>query len=171
MADRTIAWGKKVSPEFKASVLWIEDDLGIRADDQMNCFAFESGQTFSPSVKNGAGSGAVGLIQFMPTTAGLLGTTTSKLALMTPVQQLNYVWKYFSTYKGRLNNLGDVYMSILWPAGIGKADNYPLFDKENKPTTYLQNKGLDFNHDGVITKLEAYQHVKDLVPLGEKYRG
>jgi hypothetical protein len=171
MTDRTIAWGKKVGADFKASVLWIEQDLGIPADDQMNCMAFESGQTFSPSVKNAAGSGATGLIQFMPTTAGQLHTTTDALAHMTAVQQLNYVWKYFSPYKGRLHNLGDVYMSILWPAAIGKDDASVIFDKATMPTAYLQNRGLDFNKDGQVTRLEAYQHVKDLVPLGEKWRG
>lgn len=41
----------------------------------MAAMAFESGETFSPSIKNAAGSGAVGLIQFMPSTAKALGTS------------------------------------------------------------------------------------------------
>jgi soluble lytic murein transglycosylase-like protein len=35
----------------------------------MACMAWESGRSFRPDVKNMAGSGATGLIQFMPTTA------------------------------------------------------------------------------------------------------
>jgi hypothetical protein len=56
--------------------------------------AFETGGTFSPSQKNAAGSSVIGLIQFMSTTAKNLGTSTSELAKMTAVEQLNYVEKY-----------------------------------------------------------------------------
>jgi hypothetical protein len=64
-----IAWGAKVSPVFKARVLWIADSLGCSPNDLMACMAWESGESFSPSKKNMAGSGATGLIQFMPSTA------------------------------------------------------------------------------------------------------
>lgn len=163
----TVAWGQKVSATFRDRVLWLANDLGLPADDLMCCIAWESGQTFSASVKNGAGSGAVGLIQFMPQTAAALGTSTSALATMSAEDQLNYVWKYFSPYKGRLHNLGDIYMAILWPAAIGKADSYVLFDKATGPTAYAQNKGLDFNGDGRITRLEAYSRVAALRSKGE----
>ena len=39
--------------------------------------------------------GATGLIQFLPSTARGLGTTTDALAGMSSVEQLNYVEKYF----------------------------------------------------------------------------
>src|SRR3546814_174031 len=67
---RPIAWGAKVSQEFRDRIWWIAEELGLNPDDLMACIAWESGETFSPSIKNMAGSGATGLIQFMPTTAG-----------------------------------------------------------------------------------------------------
>lgn len=172
---KKVAWGEKVSQEFKERVHWIAAALRMPAggaDWLMACMAWESAETFSPSVKNMAGSGAVGLIQFMPKTAIGLGTTTIKLANMTAVQQLEYVYKYFSPYEGKLNNLSDVYMAILWPLAVGKPERSTLWDKNQRPTTYRQNAGLDINKDGVITKAEAAAKVQQTLNVGlEKYRG
>jgi len=161
-----LAWGKKVSPEFRWRLFEICGELGVDPDYLMACMAFESAETFSPNIKNAAGSGATGLIQFMPVTARGLGTTTASLAGMTAVQQLDYVRKYFLPYKGRLKTLGDVYMAILWPAGIGKPDTWVLWDKSKKPTTYRQNAGLDINKNGVITKAEATAKIKAKLDRG-----
>lgn len=149
------AWGSKVSPEFRSKVKIICSDLRFDPNHLMSCMAFESGETFSPSIKNAAGSGATGLIQFMPRTAKNLGTSTEALAKMTALDQLDYVHKYFLPYKGRLHTLSDLYMAILWPAAIGKPEDHVLWDRSTKPTTYAQNAGLDVNKDGKITKAEA----------------
>lgn len=90
-----VAWGAKVSPNFKRKVLEITTRLEISPDFLMACMAFESGETFSPAVRNAAGSGATGLIQFMPSTAKALHTTTDALAAMSAEQQLVYVERYF----------------------------------------------------------------------------
>lgn len=154
----SIAFGKRVSPAFKARVVEIAAELGIVADHLMAAMAFETGETFSPSVRNKQ-SGAVGLIQFMATTAQSLGTTSDALAAMTAEAQLEYVYKYFKPYRGRLANLGDVYMAILWPRGIGLADDAAIFVRDSeKPIDrkrYEQNKGLDGNKDGRVTRHEA----------------
>lgn len=155
MARRKIAWGAKVSQTFRDRIWWIADELGLDPDDLMACIAWESGETFRADVKNAAGSGATGLIQFMPSTAKALGTTTAKLARMTPEDQLNYVYKYFKPYKGRLNNLGDIYMAILWPKAVGKPDSYVLWDAGQMPTTFRQNAGLDINKDKKVTRAEC----------------
>lgn len=134
----------------------------------MACMAFESGETFSPSIANAAGSGAVGLIQFMPGTAAALGTTTESLVAMDAVEQLEWVRRYFRPWRGRLKTLEDVYMAILWPRGVGKPDDYVLFAKNNQnyPRRYLQNAGLDFNSDGLITKKEAAAAVRKKLDKG-----
>lgn len=152
---KPLAWGAKVSPEFRAKVRAISGRLGCAPDDLMSCMAWESGRSFSPSKKNMAGSGATGLIQFMPATAKGLGTSTAALAAMTAVQQLDWVEKYFQPYKGKLATLADLYMAILWPAAVGKPMEYVLWHKATRPTTYRQNAGLDINHDGAITKAEC----------------
>jgi hypothetical protein len=171
LTDETkIAWGSKVSPFFRSRVIDISARLGVDPDHLMNCMAFESAETFRSDIKNAAGSGAVGLIQFMPSTAKGLGTSTDQLALMTPESQLNYVEKYFKPYSGKLKNLGDVYMAILWPAGVGKSDDWVLWNQQGLPTTYRQNAGLDVNKDAVITRGEAIKKVMEKAARGEQYR-
>lgn len=163
-APGPICWGAKVSSDFRASVLWIEGQLGLKANFLMPCMAFETGLTFSPSKKNPASS-ATGLIQFMDATAAQLKTTTAALALMSPVQQLGYVYKYFKAFGGDLSawDLADTYMAILLPNMIGE----PL-DAEMKWSSraYAANKGLDLDKDGNITKREAVKRVFDLYKLG-----
>lgn len=151
----SLAWGAKVTPAFRAKLIKICAELGINPNHLMACIAFESAETFRSDIKNAAGSGATGLIQFMPSTALGLGTTVSGLAAMTPVEQLDWVRAYFLPYRGRLHTLSDLYMAVLWPKAIGKPESYVLWDKETRPTTYRQNAGLDRNKDGVITKAEA----------------
>lgn len=164
-----LAWGNKVTGAFKGKVIDICHGLNI-ADPNwlMACIAFESGETFSASITNGAGSGATGLIQFMPATARGLGTTTEILASMSAYDQLDYVEQYFRPYAGRLNNLGDIYMAILWPAGIGKPDSWILWDSETRPTTYRQNAGLDLDSDGRIIRAEAVAKIREKLNKGLK---
>lgn len=152
-----IAWGAKISEAAREKVAGIAQRLGIDPDFLMACIAFESGESFSPSILNKSGSGAVGLIQFMPQTAALLETTPEDLAAMSVEDQLDYVEKYFAPHRGRLKTLADIYMTILWPKAIGQPDYYVLFDQSdiNHPKLYLQNRGLDFNQDGKILKSEA----------------
>lgn len=180
--DPAMCWGARVSRTFRDRVRWIAAELDMPtltgADDLMACMAWESNNTFSPSVRNMAGSGATGLIQFMPSTALAFfhsaaeikamsaaekaakgRQATDRLAALTAEDQLNYVYKYFRPFKGRLRNLGDVYMAILWPAGVGQPDSFVLWDKETRPVHYRQNAGLDINKDGSITRAEAVAKV------------
>lgn len=168
-----IAWGARVSPDFRNKVISICADLGIPPDWLMACMYFESG--LNPQAVNKAGSGATGLIQFMPSTARSLGTSTELLAAMSGIDQLAYVWKYFRHWAGLLHTLEDVYMTILWPSAIGKPDDYPLFDRDKMPKTYGQNAGLDddrngvdepTDHDGKISKWEASACVRAALAKG-----
>jgi hypothetical protein len=154
---QALAWGRHVSEDFRNKVVEICGPLGARPSDLMACMAFESGETFRPDVRNAAGSGATGLIQFMPATAIGLGTTVQALAGMTAERQLDYVAKYFKPYRGRLRNLGDIYMAILWPAGVGRPDSFALFDRSDTrhPKRYRQNAGLDADRNGIVTRAEA----------------
>ena len=147
-----LAWGAKVSPAFRAKLVTIARSLGADPSHLMAAIAFESGETFSSSVKN-AVSGATGLIQFMPATAASLGTGIAELQAMPPEDQLDFVARYFAPYKGRLRTLEDVYMSILWPEAVGKPLNFVLFSKPS--TAYEENAGLDADRDGSVTKGEA----------------
>lgn len=159
-SGRPVAWGQKPGKEFCKAVQSICDGFAWSYDHRdwlMACIAFESGETFSPSIKNMAGSGATGLIQFMPATARGLGTTTDALAAMDPIQQLHYVQKYFRPYYRRIRSLSDMYMAILMPKYVGQDEDAVLF---SSGIAYRQNAGLDSNKDGKITKREASQHVQ-----------
>lgn len=151
-----LAWGKKVSLAFARKAIRIAHEIGVPPNDFMSCMAFESAETFSPSIRSKVSS-ATGLIQFMKYTAPTLGTTTDKLAKMTAVQQLDYVRAYFLPYKGKLHTIDDLYMAILWPKAVGKPSSYVLWKEGDgaNAKAYLQNKGLDANKDGQITKAEA----------------
>lgn len=149
----TIAWGAKVSPEFKKRVIEICKELVIVPDYLMSCMAFETGGSFRADIPNKEKSGAIGLIQFMPSTAIDLGSTTEKLAKLTSIEQLEYVRKYFFHRKGKLHTLEDVYLAILFPAGIGKDVDTPIMVKGDK--YYKKNAGLDTNHDNTVTPREC----------------
>lgn len=156
-----LAWGARVSPEFARAAIRVAVRVRI-ADPSwlMAVMAFETGETFSPSIKNAAGSGATGLIQFMPQTAFLLQTSTDLLAKMDAVHQLSYVERYFAPWTGRLRNLGDVYGAVLWPAMIGKPDDHIVFAQGGaRPKIYLQNRGLDLDRDGDVEKREVVAKV------------
>lgn len=144
-------------PEFASAVDALGAELNIDPMAIMAVMDFESG--FDPAIKNMAGSGATGLIQFMPSTARSLGTTTQALGQMTRAQQMPYVRRYFKQFGSRLSggNVDDIYMAVLWPKAIGKPESYPIFRKGT--IAYTQNKGLDTNGDGVVTKYEAASKV------------
>lgn len=170
--SKILAWGSKVSPEFRDRVFLMASNLGWpdeNAQDSskfMGCSGFESGLTFSAGVRNRAGSSGTGLIQFMASTAVNLGTTTDALAAMSEVEQLDYVERYFKQFHKLLNtspSLSDLYMSILMPSHIGESDDAVLF---SSGLAYSENAGLDSNHDGQVTKGEATAKVQAILMRG-----
>lgn len=166
IGNGSLVWGAKVSQEFRVRVREIGGNLNIDPSWLMAVMGFETGYSFSASVKN-PGSSATGLIQFTSSTAKGLGTSTAQLSRMTDVQQLDWVEKYFNQYKGRINNLGDCYMAVFWPAGIGKPDAYVIATSPS--SVYNANAGLDINRNGTITRGEAVSRVNDSYQRGLQY--
>jgi Transglycosylase SLT domain len=156
--DIALAWGKKVPKTFKDKVITISARLGVDPNHLMAAMAFESGRSFRPDIQNPY-SKATGLIQFMPTTAKSLGTSIEALKRMSATRQLDFVEKYFSPYVGRLKDLDDLYMAILWPRAVAKPASYVLFAAP--ANAYKFNKGLDANVDGSVTKAEAAMRVRE----------
>jgi len=157
-ADMPADWTKDLA--FYKKVKEVATALNCSHIDLLCCMAFETGRTFNPALRNSIG--ATGLIQFIRPTAIVLGTTTDYLATLTRVQQMDWVLKYFKA--GPIRKLSsvtleDLYMAILWPAAVGKPNDYVLFSSPSK--AYEQNKGLDKNKDGNITKEEAAAKVRD----------
>lgn len=142
-------------------------EIGINPDWLATVINFESGGSFSPSKKNAAGSGATGLIQFMPSTAqGLLGTATPEEAIaqlerMTFQQQLQVVKKYFAPHIGKLQSLADTYLAVLYPAFIGKAPDAVL--GRTGEIIYTQNAGFDSTGKGYITKDDITSRIQSML--------
>ena len=147
----------RVTDAFKEKVIKIASELGINPNFLMAVMSFETGETFSPSVRNPQ-SGAVGLIQFMSDTAKGLGTTQQALAEMAAEDQLDFVAKHFKRFKGKLKTIEDTYMAVLFPVAVGKGAAHVLFTKPSK--RYSQNSGLDINRDGRVTVGEAADKVR-----------
>lgn len=109
---------------------------------------FLEGSKYRASTKNSIG--AVGLIQFMPSTAKALGTTTNELAAMSELEQLKFVEKYFKMVGLPAGaRTGDYYIATFLPGFMGKSDATVMSVAGEK--IYDGNKGLDRNKDGVIT--------------------
>lgn len=146
-------------PDFNKKLDKIANDLGVKSSDLIAIMKQESG--VRPDIRNKM-SGATGLIQFMPTTAKRLGTTTDDLARMSAVDQLDYVWKYFKMTGVGDGSLGDLYMAVFMPAYVGRPNNTVLGQDGASGFSgkvYDQNKGLDRNKDGVITVADVKQSV------------
>lgn len=166
---KSTAWSDKVSVDFITKVRDIASKLDMSwqgADELISCMAFETGETFSPTIKNGAGAPYYGLIQFGEAAATDAGTTLAALLKMTAEQQIEYVYKFFKPYTGKLKTISDVYMRILYPVAVGKPEDYVLFIDDGKTKKYIQNKGLDVNKDGKITKAECAIKVADKLVKG-----
>lgn len=147
-----------LSASFVEKVEAIETRLRMPKGSLLAVMRFETGGTFDPAERNRAGSGATGLIQFMPKTAKGLGTSTDALAQMSAEDQLDYVEKYFQPYKGKMGTLKDAYMAVLYPKAIGKPEWYPLFTQGQK--AYQQNAGLDRDKKGIVTVGDALARVQ-----------
>lgn len=147
---------------FNNKVRDIASDLGMNPDWLMAVMNFETAGTFSPSIKNPYSS-AVGLIQFLSSTAEALGTTTGDLLLMTNVQQLDYVKKYYKNViseHGTIDNVAEAYLAVFYPAAI----NYPM-DKALPAGIVRSNPVFDLNTDGIITKQEIIDKIQSTIPV------
>jgi len=143
--------------DFINKVKLICQKLLIQPDWLMLVMYAESG--LNPQAVN-ANGGATGLIQFMPSTAKGLGTTTKELYNMTNVQQLDYVFKYFAPYAGRIKNVHDLYLVTFFPVALGKPETYIMQTKSLTPAIIAKaNPGIDLNKDLQITVREFKAYV------------
>lgn len=152
--------------------------LGIMPEWLAAVISFETGGSFDPAQKNHWAdadckrrgipySGAIGLIQFMPSTAKMLGTTSALLAAMSFKQQLVYVEKYLASSSGKMKSLEDVYLKVFYPAAMGRPDSYVVGRKGDPGfagRVYVQNAGFDKDHDGVVTRGEICATIRAVLP-------
>ena len=174
-----LAWGAhpSVNDDFNKKVVRICRELGIKNPSWlMAIMAQETGDTFSPSVPNRAGSSGTGLIQFMRDTIdgtkgkpGLgqrLGIKHSQLKNMTALRQLDIVKAYFEDWGSKpaqAQNVSDLYFLVLNPKGFGKSDDYALF---TKGTDAYNKNNMDYNNDGKVSVAEVSGVVRQKLDTG-----
>lgn len=143
---RGIANRLQVAPEWLMAVMYAESN-------------------FEASVFNRKGSGAVGLIQFMPATAQELGISSQELAMLDPIDQLEYVYQYFDQVRqryGTYDSLTDLYLAVLYPRARKQDPCFLLYAKPSR--AYQMNSGLDENKDGVVSVSDIDKRMKRLFP-------
>lgn len=161
---RGVEGNPNVTPEFLREMEGVAQRVGARPEDLMAVMALESNRTFSPGVQN-PDSHATGLIQFMPQTAGDLGTSTDALSQMTAREQLPYVERYLESRRGHLGNLEGLYTSVLYGSPKGDPGTVLFTDgaSDFQTKAYQGNHGLDRNHDGRITVGETTDAVRSFI--------
>lgn len=151
---------------FLNKVVYICQKLEVDPNWLMAIMNFESG--LNPQKENPK-SKAVGLIQFMPDTAILLGTSVEKLKAMSNIQQLDYVWKYLVTYKKKIKSFIDLYFAVFFPLAIGKPLTWIIEAKKlSRSKIAEQNPVFDINKDNQITVAEVQEIIFSRIPVAQR---
>lgn len=149
----------------------ISKDLGVKSSDLLRIMEFESGM--DPAATNKEGSGARGLIQFMPKTAlSTFGKTADWIATLSAYDQLLYVWGFYRRNKlPKGASLGDIYLVTFMPAALGKPDDFALgkkgaynkkvwdvdlginWDQNSQFSRYAESQGRDYFTVGDVKKV------------------
>lgn len=148
---------------FEQKVRDVGEALNVPAEWLMAIMYSES--KFDASVTNFKGSGATGLIQWMPISAKELGITLQQLKNLNHLDQLDYVYQYLQTAReryGEYETLTDLYLAVLFPKALDEDYCYALYAKPSR--AYTQNSGLDENKDGRVTVSDIDRRMKRIFP-------
>jgi hypothetical protein len=157
-AVKSVSSFLKVKPDHLQFLMWFE--TGRTLDHRI--VNFQKGDSPDPAVR--CFKRATGLIQFMPSTSILLGTTNSKLRQMQNFEQMEYVKRHLGIFRGKYIDYVDLYCGIFWPAAVGKPDSYRI----TSDMVAKQNPIFDINKDLDIEKSEIRTALRRQIP--EKYK-
>lgn len=144
------AWAQ--DQQFLGEVNRVSKVFNIDANDLLGLMQSES--QINAQARNG-GTGATGLIQFMPSTARQLGTSTDELSRMSRGQQMRFVEAYFHQVRlPRGANAGQLYGAVFLP---GRVNQNPLTRSGEK--YYGPNAGLDVDRNGDISQQDLIAKV------------
>lgn len=153
---------KENTAAFEQKVVDISKSLGIKPNWLMQVMYIESSLNHRIVNKD---TSATGLIQFMPNTARSLGTTIADLAAMSNVAQLDYVYKYLAPYKSKLKRYVDVYMTVFFPAAVGKSNDAVIKTNTLSAATIARvNPAYDLDKNKEISVGEIYKAILKRVP-------
>ena len=148
-----------------AEKLWCDPmDLArvMKSESDMRSTAWNDNPKDLPPEKR---YNASGLIQFMPNTLIGLGYKLGHAAFraMGATVMLDYVYKYYLPWKGKLKSVGALYTATFLPAFVDKANDksFILTAKEGPlGWAYAPNSSFDANHDYAITVGELEEAVE-----------
>jgi hypothetical protein len=151
---------EKTEPEFQRKLIEVAGRRGLDPGYLAAVIHFES--RYDPQAVNEY-SGAVGLIQWLKSSAQSVGTSHGELMGMSAVQQLDYVDKWYEDRdpQKRITTPEDHYLAVFAPGAMFKPPGTAIFSRpeggcgDPPKGAYCQNAGLDRNSDGVITNTEA----------------
>jgi hypothetical protein len=163
-----------LTPEVAMALQNAATAIGVDPVLLGNAIAFESG--WRTNARNPS-SGATGLIQWMPGSRGSaveLGTSTDAILVMSPMQQLDLVRRYFQLPRirshGPLKTQLDVYMAIFYPDAIGKGPGYvfPQSVQASNPgiVTAADYYALAQGHQHVAPAVTGLDVTPDVTPPG-----
>ncbi len=136
-----------------------------------NLINFESGGTFNPAIQNSIG--ATGLIQFLPSTAREMGTTTDALKKMTFKQQMEYVRRHISKFAKKRAAMGDkfsqtdLFMMIFYPVAVGKRD-YQFPANVQKANNGIKTP-LDYTKFAISASTAPFKNIPEYVKDAMQY--
>ncbi len=149
---------------FEEKVRKVSEKLDVPPEWLMAVMYAES--KFNASVSNHKGSGAVGLIQWMPATIKTdFGVSVKSIQNAGHIKQLDYVYKYLNNVRQRYGNfdtLTELYLAILYPRALSGDYCYTLYAQPS--VDYQQNSGLDYDDDGRVTVRDIDKHMERIYP-------
>ncbi len=157
-ASKPCSFDKLTTSAFKRKMIRIADRLGLDPSMLAAVMMFESAGSMRADIQNSIK--ATGLIQFMPSTAKLYGTTVDALKEMTPEEQLDYVEIHFSKQAKRIKSLEDHYLAVFMPAYVGMSPSAVVGKQGSsesgpgglsKGAIYAANPGFDHGGKGYYT--------------------
>lgn len=151
-------------PGFARELKAMAESLNLDPNGIAAVMSIESG--FKAAARNST-SGATGLIQFMPSTAAHLGTSTPSLARMSAIEQLAFVKKFYAPFAKsiRKDEPGDYYMATFMPAFVA-APETTVLSTAGHPI-YDQNRGLDGDGDGTLTVGDVTRKIEQAFAAAE----
>ncbi len=145
---------EKTTLEFRIALVDMAEEIRVDPNAVAAIMSVESG--FDPKAHNP--HGAVGLIQFMPSTLKAWGMTPDQVLAMSAIEQLGLVRRFYKNYP-ETTDPGDLYMATFLPKYMHAPDGFILGAKGSAEIRdglsvhkiWAQNAGLDVNKDGLIT--------------------
>ena len=166
LLDKAIANGAD-SAKYAWQIIRIADTVDVPAEWIMCLIDMESNH--QTTIKNRMGSGATGLIQWMPATAAQFGLSVDELRSMEHHEQAELIQKYLLKEvhaHGGFWSFTDLYLGVLYPAARRelKLANYDYELFAYGSVAEKQNHGLNYDKQGGVSLRDITKFLRHKYP-------